>query len=185
MSGQPLFPSIPALTFFHRDEKVLTQLATFAANKKSGYERESAAVGLHALATHLKTAAGPLLLPSLGVLLDLYSDKGDVVRLAATAAVRAILALFPPEATRPVMRELLTAVAGEGGKWKTKVGALDAVRRWVEEKSKKADRAEYVAAELARVLPTIENAMHDTKSEVCISFVFGEAGELMWMALHH
>ncbi|KAF8606113.1 hypothetical protein BDV93DRAFT_520970 [Ceratobasidium sp. AG-I] len=148
------------------DEKVLTQLATFAANKKSGYERESAAVGLHALATHLKAPAGPLLLPSIGVLLDLYSDKGDVVRLAATAAVRAIIALFPPEATRPVLHELLIAVAGEGGKWKTKVGALDAVRRWVEDKSKKADRAEYVAAELGRVLPTIENAMHDTKSEV-------------------
>ncbi|QRW24970.1 ABC transporter [Rhizoctonia solani] len=146
--------------------KVLEQLHTFAANKKSGYERESAAVGLHALATHLKAGVGPLLLASLPVLLDLYSDKGDVVRLAATSAVRAILALFPPEATRVVLRELLGVVNGEGGgKWKTK-GALDTIRRWVEEKSKKAERAEYIAAELGIILPTVENAMHDTKSEV-------------------
>ncbi|CAE6427274.1 unnamed protein product [Rhizoctonia solani] len=149
------------------DEKVLEQLHTFAANKKSGYERESAAVGLHALATHLKAGVGPLLLASLPVLLDLYSDKGDVVRLAATSAVRAILALFPPEATRVVLRELLGVVNGEGGgKWKTKAGALDTARRWVEEKSKKAERAEYIAAELGIILPTVENAMHDTKSEV-------------------
>ncbi|CAE6492558.1 unnamed protein product [Rhizoctonia solani] len=149
------------------DEKVLARLHAFAANKKSGYERESAAVGLNALATHLKAAAGPLLLASLPVLLELYSDKGDVVRIAATSAVRAILALFPPEATRSVLRELLAVVGGEaGGKWKTKVGALDSVRRWVEEKSKKAERAEYIAAELGDILPTVENAMHDTKSEV-------------------
>ncbi|EUC54712.1 mRNA export factor elf1 [Rhizoctonia solani AG-3 Rhs1AP] len=149
------------------DEKVLVELHAFAANKKSGYERESAAVGLHALATHLKAAAGPLLLASLPVLLELYSDKGDVVRIAATSAVRAILALFPPEATRSVLRELLAVVGGEGGgKWKTKAGALDSVRRWVEEKSKKAERAEYIAAELGDILPTVENAMHDTKSEV-------------------
>ncbi|CAE7059439.1 unnamed protein product [Rhizoctonia solani] len=149
------------------DEQVLSQLHAFAANKKSGYERESAAVGLHALATHLKAAAGPLLLASLPVLLDLYSDKGDVVRLAATSAVRAILALFPPEATRSVLRELLAVVGGDsGGKWKTKAGALDSVRRWVEEKSKRAERLEFIAAELGEILPTVENAMHDTKSEV-------------------
>ncbi|KAG9125239.1 hypothetical protein FRC07_008439 [Ceratobasidium sp. 392] len=148
------------------DEKVLTQLHAFAANKKSGYERESAAVGIHALATHLKSPVGPLLLPSLPVLLDLYSDKGDVVRLAATAAVRAIVGLFPPEATKIILKELLGVVGGDGGKWKTKVGALDSVRRWVEEKSKKAERAEYIAAELGDILPTVENTMHDTKSEV-------------------
>ncbi|QRW24299.1 ABC transporter [Rhizoctonia solani] len=107
-------------TWPNSDEKVLEQLHTFAANKKSGYERESAAVGLHALATHLKAGVGPLLLASLPVLLDLYSDKGDV----------------------------------------------DTIRRWVEEKSKKAERAEYIAAELGIILPTVENAMHDTKSEV-------------------
>ncbi|KAG8718726.1 hypothetical protein FRC09_012202 [Ceratobasidium sp. 395] len=148
------------------DEKVLTQLHAFAANKKSGYERESAAVGIHALATHLKSPVGPLLLPSLPILLDLYSDKGDVVRLAATAAVRAIIGLFPPEATKVILKELLGVVSGDGGKWKTKAGALDSVRRWVEEKSKKAERAEYIAAELGDILPTVENAMHDTKSEV-------------------
>ncbi|KAF8748477.1 Chromo (CHRromatin Organization MOdifier) domain [Rhizoctonia solani] len=131
------------------DEKVLEQLHTFAANKKSGYERESAAVGLHALATHLKAGVGPLLLASLPVLLDLYSDKGDVVRLAATSAV-------------------LIGRRQWRGWWKmeNKAGALDTIRRWVEEKSKKAERAEYIAAELGIILPTVENAMHDTKSEV-------------------
>lgn len=90
--------------------------------------------------------------------MDLYMDKGDVVRIAATAATKTILKVFPPEATRLVYRHLEDIL--EKGKWRTKVGALDAIRSFV-------DRAkDEVAEELGNVLPKVEKAMHDTKPEV-------------------
>lgn len=140
------------------DEKVFETLAAFANNKKSGYERESAPIGFHALATVLGPPAGPLFLPHLAALYELFMDKGDVVRQATTAANKAILALFPPEATRLVFRTLEGIL--ENGKWRTKVAALDALRGFVK------NAPQDVANELAVTLPKVEVAMHDTKSEV-------------------
>ncbi|KAF7361737.1 hypothetical protein MVEN_00517600 [Mycena venus] len=137
---------------------LLKTLHAFATNKKSGYERESAAIAFQSLANILGAPAAPLLLPSLPVLFELYMDKGDVVRIAATAAVKAILKLFPPEAIRLVFRALETIL--DSGKWRTKVGVLDAFRSFV------VPAKDAVAAELAAVLPKIEGAMHDTKQEV-------------------
>jgi len=131
---------------------------SFATNKKSGYERESAAVAFHSFANILGAPAAPLLLPSLPILFDLYMDKGEVVRVAATSAVKAILKILPPEATRIAFRALEPIL--ETGKWKTKVGVLDAMRGFV------STARDAVAAELGQVLPKVENAMHDTKSEV-------------------
>lgn len=85
-------------------------------------------------------------------------DKGDIVRAAAAAATKSILSLFPAEATPVVFRQLEEIL--EVGKWRTKVGALDAMKAFV-----KTARDE-VAAELAATLPKVEKAMHDTKSEV-------------------
>lgn len=115
-------------------------------------------MAFHSFANILGAPSLPLLIPSLPILFDLYMDKGDVVRIAATSAVKAILKLVPPEATKLVLRALEPIV--ESGKWKTKVGGLDAVRAFA------VTAKEAVAAELAEVLPKIENAMHDTKSEV-------------------
>ncbi|KAJ3933182.1 MAG: P-loop containing nucleoside triphosphate hydrolase protein [Lentinula lateritia] len=140
------------------DYEIIKTLHSFATNKKSGYERESAAVAFHSFAVILGAPVAPLLIPSLSILFDMYMDKGDVVRIAATSAVKAILKLFPPEATRLVFRTLEPIV--QGGKWKTKVGGLDAIRGFA------ASAKDVVAAELVEVLPKVENAMHDTKSEV-------------------
>lgn len=130
----------------------------YSTNKKSGYERESAAIAFQSLASVLGTASAPLLLPSLPILFDLYADKGDVVRSAAATAAKAILNLLPPEATRIVFRNLEDIL--EKGKWQTKVGVLDAIKGFV-------PRArDPVAAELGVVLPKVESAMHDTKKEV-------------------
>lgn len=85
-------------------------------------------------------------------------DKGEVVRAAAATAVKTILKLFPPESTRIVFRTLETIL--ENGKWRTKVGVLDALRTFV------APARDAVAAELGTTLPKIEAAMHDTKQEV-------------------
>jgi elongation factor 3 len=148
----------PTRTIF-RDQGLLKTLHAFATNKKSGYERESAAIAFQSLANILGAPVVPLLLPSLPVLFELYMDKGDVVRIAAAAAVKAILKLFPPEATRVVFRALENIL--DNGKWRTKIGVLDAFRSFV------VPAKDAVAAELVAVLPKIEGAMHDTKQEVC------------------
>jgi elongation factor 3 len=136
----------------------LDALHAFALNKKSGYERESAAVGLHSLASVVGAPAAPLLLQSLPHLYDLYMDKGEVVRNASMEAVKAILKLYPPESTGLVFRTLEGVV--EKGKWKAKVGALDSLKMFVK------TARENVANELGSTLPKVELALHDTKQEV-------------------
>ena len=84
-------------------------------------------------------------------------DKGDVVRNAATEAVKAILKLFPPESAGQVFRVLEKVI--EAGKWKSKIGALDGIKSFV----KTAKDA--VGNELGVTLPRVELALHDTKSE--------------------
>ncbi|KIP10880.1 hypothetical protein PHLGIDRAFT_28211 [Phlebiopsis gigantea 11061_1 CR5-6] len=140
------------------DANIITSLHGFATNKKSGYERESAAMAFLSLATILGAPSAPFLLPSLPVLFELYMDKGDVVRAAATAACKAILKLFPPESTRIVFRTLEDIL--DKGKWRTKVGALDAMKSFV------TNSRDAVAAQLGVTLPRVEAAMHDTKAEV-------------------
>lgn len=131
---------------------------SWANNKKSGYERESAPIAFQALASVLGPPIAPLLLPSLPTIFDLYADKGEVVRSAAATAAKAILKLFPPESTRLVCRALEDSVGSS--KWQTKVAALDAVRALV------SSAKEKIANELTTVLPVVEKAMHDTKKEV-------------------
>lgn len=144
-----------------RDASIIDTLLKFSQNKKSGYERESAAIGFQYLASVLGSPSAPILLPHLPTIMDLYMDKGDVVRIAATAATKTILRLLPPEATRIAFRHLEDIL--EKGKWRTKVGALDAIRGFV-------DRArDEVGSELVNVLPKVEMAMHDTKPEASCS----------------
>lgn len=133
-------------------------------NKKSGYERESAAIAFQSLATTIGAPIAPLLLPSLPIIFDLYADKGDVVRAAATTAIKTILKLFPPESVRVVFRDLEDIL--DKGKWQTKVGVLDALKSFV------ASARDSVAAELGVVLPRVEVAMHDTKKEASRIFIY-------------
>lgn len=85
-------------------------------------------------------------------------DKGDVVRSAANAAVKSILKQFPPESTRVVFRALEDIL--DNGKWRTKVGVLDAIRGFT------TSAKDAVANELGTTIPRVEIAMHDTKQEV-------------------
>jgi hypothetical protein len=149
----------------YSDHDVLKTLHSFATNKKSGYERESAAIAFQSLATVLGPAVAPILLPTLPILFELYMDKGDVVRAAAASAVKSILKLLPPESTRILFRCLESIL--DNGKWRTKIGALDAFRMFV------SSARDPVAAELGEVLPRAEAAMHDTKQEVrCLGIHF-------------
>ena len=115
-------------------------------------------MAFQSLAAILGAPSAPLLLPSLPILFELYMDKGDVVRAAATSACKAILKLFPPESTRIVFRTLEDIL--DKGKWRTKVGALDAMKSFV------TNARDAVAAQLGVTLPRVEAAMHDTKAEV-------------------
>lgn len=85
-------------------------------------------------------------------------DKGDVVRSAAAGATKSLLKLFTPESTRIVFRALEDIL--ENGKWRTKVGVLDAIRGFA------TSARDEVANELVTTLPKVEVAMHDTKQEV-------------------
>jgi elongation factor 3 len=91
-------------------------------------------------------------------------DKGDVVRTAATSAVKAVIKLFPPESTRLIFRNLEETL--DKAKWKGKVGILDAFKSFV------PTAKTQVANQLGETLPKVEAAMHDTKSEVCSSMSF-------------
>jgi elongation factor 3 len=154
-SLDPFFlPSSQPQSEFH----VLKTLQDFATNKKSGFERESAAIAFHSFATILGVPAAPLLLNSLPTLFELYMDKGEVVRAAATTAVKAILKLFPAESTPIVFRKLESIL--DNGKWRTKVGVLESFKPFV------TSARDAVAAELGTTLPKVEAAMHDTKQEV-------------------
>jgi elongation factor 3 len=133
----------------------------FATNKGSGYERESAAMAFQSFAAVLGPSVAPVLQSSLPILFDLYMDKGEVVRQAAATATKAILKLFPPESSRLVYKTLEAIL--ENGKWRTKTGALDAMRSFV------IGAEEAVATELGMILPAVTAAMHDTKNEVCQS----------------
>lgn len=140
------------------DAHILSTLHSFATNKKSGYERESAPIALQSLASILGSPSAPLLLPSLPVLFELYMDKGEVVRSATAPAIKAILKTFPPEATGILFRTLESIL--DNGKWRTKVAVLDAMKGAVN------TARDEVAQELGITLPKVEAAMHDTKQEV-------------------
>lgn len=147
----------------NRDHGVLSTLETYATNKKSGYERESAAVGYHSLCTIIGAPVLPLLLPALPILLELLSDKGDVVRSAASLAIRSLVLLTPIQGLHSVMG-ILSSELENNGKWKAKVGCLKEIGRLTDLRG--AGGKEEVADMLGTLLPIIEKAMHDTKAEV-------------------
>jgi elongation factor 3 len=139
---------------------------TYAQDKKSGFAREGAAIGMKALCQRLGPAALPLLLSSLPDLFELQSDKGEVVRAAAGTAIKSLISLTPVEAIEPVM-QILSANLKTMSKWMGKVGCLKAMSILVEGKGE--EEKEEIANMLGVLLPLVEGAMHDTKKEVCIS----------------
>ncbi len=56
-------------------------------------------------------------------------DKGEVVRAAATTAVKSILIIIPGESTRIVFRKLESYPHKR--KWRTKVGVLESFKPFV------------------------------------------------------
>lgn len=149
-------------------EGIITSLLKAAKNKKSGYEREAAAVGLGAIFSKVagKNAPSPLgaepwLLPqTLPTLLDLYADKGDVVQEAAQAAVNQLFPLVPAEAVPEFLETLYSTLDSSASKWQSKVGALKLIGKLSDAYS------EQIGEQLPKLIPYVTNAMHETKAEI-------------------
>ena len=148
-------------------EGIADSLIKASKNKKSGYEREAAAIGLDAIFVKAggKNAPNPLgaepwLLSTLPAILDLYADKGEVVREAAEAAVSSLFSLIPPEATQELLEAIYQVLDSGSAKWQAKVGALKLLGRL------SGSASEQVGEQLVELIPHITNAMHETKAEV-------------------
>jgi elongation factor 3 len=151
------------------EQGIITSLVAAASNKKSGYERESAAVAVEALAykcggknaTPFALGADPWLLDAfLLPLLELYADKGDVVREAAEKAATALLSLAPQESAPDVLQRLFKVLQDGSVKWQTKIGALKLISRLSESAS------EQIGELLEDLIPVLTTSMHETKAEV-------------------
>jgi elongation factor 3 len=148
-------------------EGIMDNLLKACKNKKSGFEREAGAIGLSAIFTKVggKNSPYPLgaeawFLPALPILLDLYGDKGDVVREAAEGAVSALMALPPSETVPEVLANLYNVLENSATKWQVKVGALKIIGRLADSAS------EQIGEQLVDLIPHLKNRMSDTKAEV-------------------
>jgi elongation factor 3 len=148
-------PTLHAL----QDAKIVDVVLIWASSK-SASEREGAPVLIERLSKSLGTGVEGVFIPLIPALLNLSMDKGQSVRSAVTSAINALVKICPAEGSRLVLDVLCRSLEDAKG-WRSKVSALKAVEALV-----KPGNEEYVANELGHVIPFIERAMHDTKSEV-------------------
>ena len=142
-----------------QDAKIIDVVLIWASSK-SASEREGAPVLVERLCKSLGTGVEGVFIPLIPALLNLSMDKGQSVRSAVTSAVNALVKICPAEGSRLVLDVLCRSLEDAKG-WRSKVSALKAIEALV-----KPGNEEYVANELGHVIPYVERAMHDTKSEV-------------------
>ncbi|PWZ02480.1 hypothetical protein BCV70DRAFT_196723 [Testicularia cyperi] len=148
-------------------EGIIDSLLKASKNKKSGYEREAAVIGLDAIFVKVggKNAPSPLgaepwLLHTLPAILDLYAEKGDVVREAAETAASSLFALVPAEAAPEFLNVLYDVLGSGAAKWQAKVGALKLLGRL------SSSASEQVGDELVELIPYLTKGMHETKAGI-------------------
>ncbi|WVN88120.1 uncharacterized protein L203_103321 [Cryptococcus depauperatus CBS 7841] len=142
-----------------QDAKIVDVVLVWASSK-SGYEKESAAVLVERICRSFGTGVEGVFLPLIPALLNLAMDKGQPVRSAVNSAMTSLIKATAPEGARKVF-EVLACVLDETKGWRTKIATLKAMEGLV-----KPGAEDYVANELGTVIPIVEHAMHDTKSEV-------------------
>ncbi|ORY21910.1 putative mRNA export factor elf1 [Naematelia encephala] len=130
------------------------------SSSKSAYERESAPVLVDRICRSLGTGVEGVFLPLVPALLNLSMDKGQPVRSAVNSAMTALIKICPPEGSRMVL-DVLSKTLDDVKGWRSKIATLKAMEGLV-----KSGAEEWVANELGTVIPVVEHAMHDTKSEV-------------------
>jgi elongation factor 3 len=164
---------------------ILAEVKKAAADKKSGLRRESAQNLLGALFERF-TPRQPIseivfLLQDggmLGCAFDALADKGAVVRDAAQYGIDALFANLSAEALVVGLLPALTDYTKKaGGKWQGVVGALKLMQKMAdkakttigstkEEAQEQDFLREAMGAKLAGLIPIVENAMLDMKTEV-------------------
>lgn len=141
------------------DAKIVDVVLLWSSST-SNYEKESAPILVERICRSLGTGVEGIFMPLIPALLNLSMDKGQPVRSAVTSAVNAIIKISPAEGARKLLEELCRTLENAKG-WRSKVAALKAIEACV-----KPGSEEYVANELGHVIPFVEHAMHDTKTEV-------------------
>lgn len=142
-----------------QEGKIVDVVLAWSASS-SGYEKESAPVLVERICRSLSTGVEGVFLPLIPALLNLSMDKGQPVRSAVNSAMTSLIKATSVEGSRMVF-EVLCRVLEDSKGWRTKVAALKAMEGLV-----KPGAEEYVANELGKVIPMVEHAMHDTKTEV-------------------
>lgn len=145
------------------DENILPELVK-ASKSKSGYERESALVGLSLLFSQCGSSGGadPFFLPLWPDILERYQEvgKGEVVKEAAEQASKALLALVKPEVVIRAMDLMFGLLENSSTKWRVKVAALQTIATLI------GKGQAQVADHLGEIIPKLTKHMGDTKAEV-------------------
>lgn len=156
---------------------LLPSVASAAADKKSGSNRESAMIIYGTLYERLppKAPATEVLLveETLGIVFDALSDKGAVVRESAQYAIDAIVGVLKqPALVVGLLESIEKYLSTSAAKWQGRVAALQTIGKMAE-KAAKADKErgevflkDVLGRELEGLIPVVENAMHDLKNEV-------------------
>lgn len=163
---------------------VLDEAYKAAKDKKSGMKRESAMILLGALFERFPinhpVAKILFLQESLSlftIVLDNLSDKGGVVRESAQYAIDALFPQLPVELLLVSFLPLLTTyLSKRSGRWQATVGALALIGRIADKaamgtgtRQEEADKdflREAMGRRLESLIPIVEGAMHDVKTEV-------------------
>ncbi|KAI0602804.1 prion formation protein [Biscogniauxia sp. FL1348] len=164
---------------------VLAEIKKAAADKKSGLRREGAQNLLGALFEKFPSRQ-PLsevvfLLQDGGMVacaLDALADKGTVVRDAAQYGLDALFGHLSSEAmVAGLLPALVAYLSKKSGKWQGTIGALKLMQRMADkakmeigfskEQAQEADiLREAMGEKLAKLIPIVEDNMHDLKAEV-------------------
>ncbi|TIA92083.1 hypothetical protein E3P81_01676 [Wallemia ichthyophaga] len=145
---------------------VVQKLLKSATNKKSGDERQSACIAFLSLFKRAKVHGGleVFYIGTLPTLLDLVADKGEAVKDAAQSAIDALISLVNPYSITSLLENIWSLTSSSSAKWKSKSMALQIITKLV--KSGGPLWRGRFAEHLGEIVPHLEAAMHDTKSEV-------------------
>jgi elongation factor 3 len=163
---------------------IIDTIKKAAANKKDATQREGAMNALGALFERFPRTQklGEVIFlvqeeSLVPLALDALADKTGSVRESAKYALDALFENLSPEAKVVGLLPLLTKYLGKkSGKWQGAVGAFELIGRMADkakmgmeafevEKEKDILR-ESMGKKLERLIPIVENGMHDLKSEV-------------------
>jgi len=140
--------------------KVVDSIKKLLANKKDAVARKRALVAVKAIAEHdVYPAVEPYLALLLSSTLAAVGDKMVDVKKAAEAASKAIVQAINPNAVKAVLPALSHSITS-AQKWQEKATALECLEILVK------TAPSQLAIRLPEVIPTVSEAMWDTKPEI-------------------